>query len=74
MDVAHDVRAREIEDVRVAGDVARVVAEAVAAVRLLPAHFALNQHAPGAVEHGNPFAQDGFETFHAEDGTAGARA
>ena len=63
MDVADDVRARQVEDVRVAGDVARVVAEAVAAVRLLPAHLPLDEHAPRAVEDGDALPEDGFEPF-----------
>ena len=70
MDVAHDVRPREVEEVGVAGDVARVVAEPVAAVRLLAAHLPLDEHAPGTVEHGDPFAEDCFEPVHGRDGTA----
>ena len=64
MDVAHDqLRLRQVEQVRVAGDVVAVVAEPVAAVRLLPAHLALEEHAPGAVEDGDAFPEDGFEPF-----------
>jgi starch phosphorylase len=32
----------------------------------------LDEHAPGAVEDGDPFPQDGFEQFHGQDGTAAA--
>jgi starch phosphorylase len=70
MNVAHDVRAGQVEKVGIAGDVAQVVAKPVAAVRLLPAHLPLDEHAPRTVEHGNPFPQDGFEPFHNQDGTA----
>ena len=45
-----DLRIREVEQVGVARHVARVVAEPFAAVRLLPAHVALDQHPPRAVE------------------------
>ena len=61
VDPRDDLRAREVEQVGIAGDVARVVAEALAAVRVLAAHLALDEHAPGAVEHGDPLAEDCFE-------------
>ena len=60
VDVAHDLRPREVQQVGIAGDVVRMVAEALAAVRLLPADVALDQHAPRAVEHGDPLAEKGF--------------
>ena len=63
VDVAHDLRPRQVEQVRVAGDVERVVAEALAAVLLLPAHALLDQHAPRAVEDGDALPEDGFEPF-----------
>src|SRR5580765_5837731 len=72
MDVADDVRPGQVEQVGVAGDVARVVAEPVAAVRLLTTHLPLDEHAPGAVEDGDPFAENGLELFHSQDGTAAA--
>jgi hypothetical protein len=43
VDTGDDVRPREIQQVRVAGDVARMVAETLAAVGLLAAHLALDQ-------------------------------
>src|SRR5439155_8210672 len=69
MDVAHDVRPGQVEKVGIAGDVARMVAEALAAVRLLSPHLPLNEDAPGTVEHRDPFTEDGFEPFHTRDGT-----
>jgi hypothetical protein len=63
VDVAHDLRPRQVEQVRVAGDVERVVAEALAAVLLLAADALLDQHAPGAVEDGDALREDGFESF-----------
>ncbi len=63
MDLAHDVRLRQVEQVRVAGDVARVVAEALAAVLVLAADALLDQHAPRAVEDGDALLEDGFEPF-----------
>ena len=58
-----DVRPREVQQVGIARDVARMVAEALAAVRLLAAHLALDQHAPGAVEHRDPLAENGASSF-----------
>ena len=57
VDAEHDVRPRDVEQVGVARDVARVIAEALAAIRLLAAHLALDEHAPGAVEDGDPLVQ-----------------
>ena len=48
------LRPREVEQVGIAGDVARMVAEPLAAVRLLPTHVALDEDAPRAVEHDDP--------------------
>ena len=58
MDVADDLRPRQVQQVGVAGHVARVVGEALAAVRLLPAHLALDEDAPRPVEHGDPPLED----------------
>ncbi len=63
MDLADDLGPRQIEDVRVARHVARVVAEAFSPVRLLTAHMLLDQHAPRAVEDGDALPKDGFEPF-----------
>src|SRR5439155_26064142 len=63
VDVTDDVRLRQIEEVGIAGDVERVVAEALAAVLLLAAHALLDQHAPRAVEDGDALSEDGFEPF-----------
>src|SRR5262249_12984798 len=69
MDVADDLRPGQVQKVGVAGDVARVVAEPLAAVRLLPAHLPLNEHAPGTVEDGDPFPENGFKPLHSHHGT-----
>ena len=49
VDLAHDLGLRQVEQVRVPGDVELVVAEALAAVLLLAAYALLDQHAPRAV-------------------------
>ena len=63
MDAGDQLGLREVEEVRVALDVVAVVAEPLAAVTLLPAHLALQEHAPGAVEDGDALPEDGFEPF-----------
>ena len=60
VDSGDDLRPREVQQIGVARDVMRVVAEALAAVRVLPAHVALDEHAPGAVEDGDPLAEESF--------------
>jgi hypothetical protein len=62
VDVEHDLGPGQVEQVGIAGDVAQVVLEALAPVGLLPTHLALDQDAPGAVEHGDPLAEEGFES------------
>ena len=57
-----DLGARQVEQVRIARDVARVVLEPLAAVGLLTLELALDEHAPRAVEHGDALAEDGFES------------
>ena len=54
MDVADDVGLREVEEIRVPGDVARVVGEPLAAVRLLTLDGLLDQDAVRPVEHHDP--------------------
>src|SRR5664279_4240815 len=56
-----DVRPGEVQQVWVARDVAWMVAEPLPAIRLLAAHLALDQHAPGAVEYRDPLAEDGIQ-------------
>ena len=46
VDVEDDLRPGEVQEVGIARDVARMVAEPLAPVGLLPAHVALDQHAP----------------------------
>ena len=63
VDLAHDLGLRQVEQVRVPGDVERVVAEALAAVLLLATHTLLDQHAPRAVEDDDALPEDRFEPF-----------
>jgi hypothetical protein len=63
VDAEHDLGPGQVEQVGVAGDVARVVAEALAAVGLLASDLALDQHAPRAVEDRDPVRQQRFEAF-----------
>jgi len=63
VDAGDQLRLGEVEQVRVALEVVAVVAEPLAAVALLPAHLALEQHAPRAVEDGDALPEDGFEPF-----------
>ena len=63
MDARDQLRLREVEQVGIACDVVAVVAEPLAAVALLPAHLALQEHAPRAVEDGDALPEDGFEPF-----------
>ena len=51
VDVEHDVRAGEVEEVGVAGDVAQVAGEALAAVVLRRQPRTLQHRPPGAVKH-----------------------
>ncbi len=57
MDVEDDVGAREVEQVGIAGDVARVVGEALAAVVGVLEPGELDHRPPGTVEHGDPLLQ-----------------
>jgi hypothetical protein len=63
VDASDQLGLGEVEQVRVAGHVVAVVAEPLAAEALLPAHLALEQHAPRAVEDGDALPEDGFEPF-----------
>jgi hypothetical protein len=58
VDVAHDLRPREVEQVGVAGDVLRMFCEAVAAVGVLPADVALDEHTPRPVEDDDPLSKE----------------
>src|SRR5205814_2294952 len=62
VDVEHDLRPRQVEEVRIAGDVAGMVLEALAAIRLLAADVTLDENAPRAVEQGDPLGEDGFQS------------
>ena len=57
VDAEHDVRPRQVEQVGVAGDVARMVAEALAAVVLGREAGVLDHRPPGAVEHEDALCQ-----------------
>ena len=63
MDALDDLRARQVEQVGIALDVPRVLAEALAAPLLLGQPAVLEQDAPRAVEHGDPLGEECFESF-----------
>ena len=63
VDAGDDLRPRDVQQVGISRDVVRMVAEPLAAVRVLPPQLALDQHAPGAVEHGDPLAENCFESL-----------
>jgi hypothetical protein len=63
VDVEDDRRLRQVEQVGIAGDVARVVLEALAAVGLLPADVPLDEHAPRPVEHDDPLVEKVSQLF-----------
>src|SRR4029453_7039153 len=57
VNVANDVRAGQVEEIGVAGDVAGVIAKPFAAIRVLTAHGALNEDAVRTVEHDDALVQ-----------------
>ena len=63
VDPRDDLGPRDVQEIGVARDVVRVLAEPLAPVRLLAAQLALDEDAPGAVEHGDPFAEDALEAL-----------
>ena len=63
MDVADDIGLREVQEVGIAGEVARVVGEPLAPVCLLPLDRLLDQDAVRAVEHDDPLVQEILELF-----------
>ena len=63
MDVLHDVGAREVQEVGIAGDVVRVIPEAFAAVVAVGEGPGLDRRPIGAVEHEDPFGQQRLESF-----------
>ena len=58
VDLRDDLRLREVQEVGVALDVARVVAEALAAVLLLGEPAPVDEHAPRAVEDEDPLGEE----------------
>ena len=62
MDVQHDVRPGQVEQVGVAGDLARMVGEALAAVVGVLEPGALQHGPPRAVEHEDPLVEKCFES------------
>ena len=60
VDVADDFRPRQVQEVGIAGDVLRMFGEALAAVGILTADIALDEHAPGPVEDDDPLPQEAF--------------
>ncbi len=63
VDPGDDLGARDVQQVGVARDIVRMVTEALAAIGLLAAELALDEDAPGAVEHGDPLPEDPLETL-----------
>src|SRR5262249_15011414 len=61
VDLRDDLRRRQVEEVRIALDVVRVVAEARAAVLLLRESAPVDKDAPGPVEHDDALGKKGFE-------------
>jgi hypothetical protein len=62
VDVEDYVGTREVQQVGIAGDVAGMVPEPLATIRVLALHLALDEHAPRAVEHRDPLGEDCFES------------
>ena len=57
VDVEHEVGARQVEQVRIAGDVLGMIGEAFTPVLLRVEPRVLDHRAPGAVEHEDPLVQ-----------------
>src|SRR5688572_25618749 len=65
--MSYDVGTGEVQEVGVAGEVVRVVAEPVSAVVLVGEATCLDRGAVGAVEDQDPFGEQGLQPFpHAE--------
>ena len=62
MDVEDDVRPGQVQQIGVAGELARMVGEARPAVVLRLETGVLEHRAPGAVEHEDPLAEKCFES------------
>src|SRR5207249_2674235 len=62
VDRGDDLRLRQVEEIGVALDVERVVAEALAPEIGLAQPAILEQHAPGAVEHGDALPEELSQT------------
>ena len=58
VDPRDDLGPRDVQQIGVAGDVVRVLAEPLAPVRLLAAQLALDEDAPRPVENDDPFTED----------------
>jgi len=63
MDVLDDVGAREVQEIGVTRNVARMVTEAFAAVVAVGEGPGLDRRPIGAVEHEDPFGQQRLESF-----------
>ena len=61
MDLGDDLRSGQVQQVRIALDVARVIAEAPAAILVLGQLAAVDEHAPGSVEDEDPLGEKLFE-------------
>ena len=63
VDLGHELRPRQVEEVGIALDVARVVAKALAAVLVLRELAPVDEHTPGAVEDEDPLGEKVLELF-----------
>ena len=63
MDVLHHLGAREVQQVGIAGDLARVIPEALAAIIVAGEVPGLDRGPVGAVEHEDPFGQQRLKSF-----------
>ena len=68
MDVEHDIRACEVQEIRIALDVLRVVAESLSPVVRVLELEPLEHRSPGAVEHDDPLAEKLAEARFGGDG------
>src|SRR5207244_6802530 len=63
VDLADELGPRQVEQVGIALDVSRVVAETLAAKLLLGEALSLQQHAPGTVEYDDPLVENALQLF-----------
>src|SRR5207302_65619 len=62
VDPADNLRASQVEQIRIAAQRAIVILEALAAIGLLTPDLPLDEDAPRTVEHGDALGEDGFQS------------